>query len=547
MKKPPPSLVRSTSIVSSLTLLSRILGFVREILVARLFGASLFSDAYFVALRIPNLLRSIFAEGALTSAFVPVFADQTAKGGTHAQDTLRAMNTLLVLATLLLSLLGIIFSREIVYFFAPGFLTSPERFELCVLLTQIMFPYIIFVSLVSLYNGALNSVQIFGASAWAQVWMNVVLIAGAYLAGWYEQKEAAIFLSISVIIGGLIQVLVQFPALYRAGFSFSFTQNFFTGAVRQVLYLMVPAIMGAAVYQITIFINTQLASLLEPGSVSWLSYADRLIQLPIGVFTIALASVLLPTLSISLSKGNEQEFRKGIIDALRYTSFIMIPTSVFLFGFAEPLIKVMFERGEFTAYATFKTAMAVQMYSIGLWAVSCHSMLVRVCNAQKDTRTPTFVGCLILISTLILSLMFMGELTHSPGSSDWLMFIQQYIVFGSKLNLGHTGLSLASALTFYIAASILIVVIHRRTPGLNWGSFVHVSLYSWVAAGGALLGAQWLITEIGPFAVILRIAIYTALFFIGSFLLKVRELEETFALARRIIVRATRKQAPSRL
>lgn len=500
MNNKQTSLIRGTSIVSSLTLLSRILGFVREILVARLFGASLLSDAYFVALRIPNLLRSVFAEGALTSAFVPVFTDEAAKGSSTAQAALSAMATLLFICTSIIACIGMIFSREIVLFFAPGFILTPARFELCVTLTQVMFPYLVLVSFVSLLNGALNSVQIYGAAAWAQVLMNIVLIVGAYIAGWYEYETAAILLSISVIIGGIVQVLSQLPALKRAGLAFTFSVHFLTQPTIQILRLMIPALLGAAVYQVTIFITTQFASQLEPGSVSWLNYADRLTQLPIGVFTIALASVLLPSLSLSLSRGDQSAFQKSLTDALRYTSFIMIPVSVLIFGLAEPLIKLMFERGEFDSYSTYKTAQAVKMYSIGLWAVSCHSMLVRACVARKDTKTPTIIGVIILISTVIFSLLLMGQ-------------------------MGHAGLSLASAITFYIATILLGIIVHNKNPGLDWSGFIKASIYTTLISFLSLMGSFTITTNF-----LLRIILFSFIFLSLSYLLKLREAEEALKL-----------------
>jgi len=288
------SMFRGTAVVSSLTFISRILGFIREILVARLFGASLLADALFVAFRIPNLLRSVFAEGALTAAFVPVFASELAKGKSEAREAMRSITALLLLSTAIVSILGIIFADKIVSAIAPGF--EGERFELCVLLTRILMPYIMCVSIVALLNGALNSVHIFGISAFAQVIMNLALILGAIVAAYFESKSAAIVLAISALAGGVLQVVAQIPALRRSGFSLLPSYKVLSSSSKQVIHLMLPAILGAAIYQVSIFLSTQLASILETGSISWLSYADRLVQLPIGVFSIALSSVLIQTL-----------------------------------------------------------------------------------------------------------------------------------------------------------------------------------------------------------------------------------------------------------
>ena len=319
------SMVRGTGIVGSLTLVSRVLGFVRDMLVARLFGSGLYADTFFVAFRIPNLLRSLVAEGALTSAFVPVFASELKQGKEEAQSAFSSVMGLLLLTTALLSVVGIYLASTIVAFFAPGFGVGTEKFELCVLLTQVMLPYIMFVSVIALLNGALNSVKIFGSSALAQVVMNVVLILGAWAAMYLESRAGVIALAVSVMVGGAAHLVAQVPALSRSGFSLAPSLHVFTPVTRQLLKLMLPAVVGATVYQLTIFLNTVMASLLREGSVSWLFYADRLTQLPIGIFSIALASVLLPTLSQAHVEKNRELFVKNLIDAVRYTSFFMIP------------------------------------------------------------------------------------------------------------------------------------------------------------------------------------------------------------------------------
>lgn len=264
------SLLKGTSIVSSLTIVSRIFGFIRDLLVAKLFGAGFFADAFFVAFRIPNLLRSLAAEGALTSAFVPIFSSELEKGKDFAQQALKATGSLIVKFVSALCVLSIIFSPEIVSMIAPGFTKNQAQFELTVLLTRIMLPYLLFISLISMINGALNSVGIFGAASLSQIIVNLTLIIGALLAGFYQDYSAAIILAISVPLGGFASIILQIPFLKKASLYILPTGKAVTKVTKEILKLMLPAVFGAAVYQVGIFLNTALASVLSPGSVSWL-------------------------------------------------------------------------------------------------------------------------------------------------------------------------------------------------------------------------------------------------------------------------------------
>lgn len=546
MKSHRNSILRGTAVVSAFTLLSRALGFLREILVARLFGASMLADALFVAFRIPNLLRSIFAEGALTAAFVPVFAHELAKGESEARDAMRSMVSLLLLATGIVSILGVIFAPEVVMAIAPGFGEGSDRYELCVLLTRILMPYIMCVSIVALLNGALNSVHIFGVSAFAQVIMNLVLIAGALLAAWFEAKEATVVLAISALVGGVLQVAAQIPTLRRSGFSIKPALRMWTRPAREVVHLMMPAVLGAAVYQVSIFLSTQLASILETGSVAWLTYADRLTQLPIGVFSIALSSVLLPTLSTALAAGDEVSYRKSLIDSLRYTSFIMIPLSVFLFAFAEPIVTILFERGNFDHFATLQTALAVQAFTLGLWAVSCHSMLVRAFNARKDTKTPTIVGLFLLFVQLFISLLIMGDpVSQSDSGFEALVRSAQSSIghFFPRLQLGHAGLALSSSLTFLCSATVLGILTSMKNTGLDWLSFARSSLQSLFASGLALIGLGIIQASLPDRMTFVLVGIPCAfvLHFIFLLLIKNRELQETIVTFQRYIQRRSRR------
>jgi putative peptidoglycan lipid II flippase len=537
------SVIRGTGIVGSLTLVSRVLGFVRDMLVARLFGSGLFADAFFVAFRIPNLLRSLVAEGALVSAFVPVFATELKSGHAQAQRAFRSVTALLLVSTTLLSGLGIIYSPEIVSFFAPGFKATPEKFELCVLLTRVMLPYIMFVSLIALLNGALNSVKIFGASALAQVVMNLVLIAGAGVAAFMESRPAVLALSVSVIAGGLAQLLAQIPALRRSGFSLVPSGEIFSNTNRRLLSLMLPAVVGATVYQLTIFLNTVMASLLREGSVSWLFYADRLTQLPIGIFSIALASVLLPTLSRAHAENNRDSFSTNLMNSLRYTSFFMIPVSCALGMLALPLVQILFERGKFDYASTMQTTLAVQGYALGLWGMSCHSMVVRAFIAQHDTITSTLVGVLSLVVTFVCSLLLVGVIAPQQGGVAAFIIEAQKLVTGGQplASLGHVGLALSTSIAATLAFLVLGILLHRRLGGLHWKPFFLSTGKSLLASTALCLTLRFILSRVeSPWLLITLSPLGVAAYLFVSFACKSAELEETFGLISRLLKRRRR-------
>ncbi|MCO6430340.1 MAG: murein biosynthesis integral membrane protein MurJ [Deltaproteobacteria bacterium] len=526
------SLLRGTSVVASLTLLSRVFGFVRDLLLARIFGAGSLSDCFFVAFRIPNLLRSFVAEGALTSAFVPVFSDSLSQGRSQAQSTLAVVTGFILFITCALSIAGIVFADFIVGIMAPGFLRDPQVFSLCVLLTRLMLPYIIFVSLVAMLNAALNTVQIFGAAAFAQVVMNLVLIAGALIAAAFTGAAAVKILAYSVVVGGAVQVLVQLPALSRSGFTLRPSFSLRNSAIRQLTVLMAPALVGASVYQLSQFLNTLFASILGMGSVSWLFYADRLSQLPIGIFSIALASVLLPALSTARAAGDDTKFSSSLINSLRYTSFFIIPVAAVLFIFAEPFIAWMFERGAFTSDDTAMTALAVQGFAIGAWGISCHSMISRAFIAGKDTVTPTVVGIFTLILNVFFALLFMGRLqsVESSALSQFAAALQAPLlqVFPS-FNLQHAGLALASSLSSTISFLLMLAIFKRRSNQVQFGAFTSASVRAAAAVAIAIaadLTVKQYLPQAGA-AQVSRLILFAMIYPAAARLMSSRELTES--------------------
>ncbi|RMD84047.1 MAG: murein biosynthesis integral membrane protein MurJ [Candidatus Dadabacteria bacterium] len=466
-------IIKGTSIIGGITVVSRVLGFVRDLLIARLFGAGMFSDAFFVAFRIPNLLRSFVGEGALTAGFIPIFSEELNKGRQKAQRAISSCAGMLITVTLFLSVACFWFSDEVISLFAPGYMSDSAKFRLTSDLLRIMFPYIVFVSLVVLIGGALNTVEIYGTAALAQVLMNLVFIAGALCAPYFAGAEPYV-LAFFVLLGGILQVVIQLPFLKKAGFSLKPTVKFAGRVTKSVALLMAPAIVGAAVYQASIFVNTILATLLKEGSVSWLFYADRIAQLPIGIFSIALGTALLPALSMSSAKGDKKEYEKNILLALRFITVIMLPLSCMMVLLSDEIAIVLFERGAFDRYSSFQTSHALKAYAIGLWGVSINSVLAKAFIATKDTKTPTVAGCISLLAGMLFAVAFMGSPVgaHHGWGGRFVASIQGFLesLFGKGAlpSLEHVALALSSSLSAYISCIILGVLLKRRSKSISY-------------------------------------------------------------------------------
>lgn len=540
-------LLRGTAIVSLLTLASRVLGFVRDLLVARLLGASIFADAFFVAFRVPNLLRSFAAEGALTSAFVPVFSSALTRGKDDAQRAFQRIATFVICLTATLTVAGIVFMPEVISLIAPGFRDDSGQRAIAERLGRIMLPYIIFVSLVALLNSALNTLKIFGASAWAQVIMNLVLIGGAVCAMPFEPVTATLILAGSVLIGGFVQVIAQIPACRRAGLSMRLSPEVTSPEVREVSRLMIPATLGASVYQLNIFISTLLASLLTQGSVSWLFYADRVSQFPVGIFSVALASVLLPTLANASAAADRSRFDLVLSDSLRFTSFVIVPMAAGIWLLATPLTALLFERGAFDHHSTLMTAGAIQALALGLWSTSCHSMVVRAFIARKDTITPTLIGVCSLLMYVTSALVLMGPITDSAsGVATTISALQRLLVGLIPFHgaLGHVGLALASSIAA-TSSLLLAITIHALCSGaFPWQPFVRATVQAVCAAGAMAL----VVTLCTPFNAPPLVACATGAvlgvvtYCLAAACLRSQEMVATYSLLKRSISRSARSQ-----
>ncbi len=430
----PMALLRSAATVGGYTMVSRVLGFVREMLVAAFLGASPVSDAFFVALRLPNMFRSLFAEGAFNAAFVPLFAGKVAADGRaaarrFAEDAI----AVLLLALLLFLIAGEVMAPFVLDVIAPGFRAEPGKFALAVELTRIMFPYLLFISLTALQGGVLNSLERFAATAFTPVLLNLFLIAA--LLGVRPLGGQA--LAWAVAAAGLAQFLWLMLSCWRAGLPLALPRPRLTPEVRRLLRIMLPGVFGAGVTQINLVVSTAMASLLPTGAVSYLNYADRLNQLPLAVLGIAVGTAILPPLSRQVRLGDDRGAIETQNRGLELALLLTLPAAIGLAVAAEPILLVLFQHGKFTAADTAATAPALAAYAAGLPAFVLIKVIAPGYFARQDTKTPVKLGALTMLINVAL--------TIALG----LMWAQ-------------LGIALALTLAGWVNALLLIVVLNRR-------------------------------------------------------------------------------------
>ena len=407
------NLLRALITVSGMTLLSRILGFVRDFVIARTFGAGMVTDAFFVAFRLPNLLRRLFAEGAFSQAFVPILAEYRNRRGEQETKTLvDRVASILFLALIVVSAVGAAAAPVLIAVTAPGFAADAEKFQLTVELTRITFPYILFMSLVALAAGILNTWSRFALPAFTPVLLNLSFIGMAlFAAPWFDPPVLA--LAWAVLLGGALQLAIQLPALAKIGMLPRFDPVWRDEGVQRVLKLMAPAVLGVSVAQISLLINTVFASFLESGSVSWLYYADRLMEFPAGLLGAALGTILLPSLSKSHANRKSEEFSALLDWGLRLTLMLTLPASLALAMLAVPLLSTLFQYGAFSASDVLRTREALVAYSIGLSGLILVKVLAPGFYARQDIRTPVKIALITLALTQIMNFAFIGWLKHA--------------------------------------------------------------------------------------------------------------------------------------
>ncbi|HEV2547501.1 MAG TPA: murein biosynthesis integral membrane protein MurJ [Stellaceae bacterium] len=428
------ALLRSVATVGGYTMASRVLGFVREMLVAAFLGASPVSDAFFVALRLPNMFRSLFAEGAFSAAFVPLFAGKVAREGRaaahgFAEDAL----AVLLLVLLLFFIAGEALTPAILDMIAPGFRADPEKFALAVDLTRIMFPYLVFISLTALQGGLLNSLERFAATSFTPVLLNLFLIA--VLVGVRPLTGAA--LAWAVTGAGVAQFLWLLFSCRRAGMPLSLRWPLLTPAVKHLLRVMLPGVFGAGVVQINLVVSTAMASLLPTGAVSYINYADRLNQLPLAVVGIAVGTAILPPLSRQVRLGDDAAAAETQNRGLELALLLTLPAAIALAVAAEPILLVLFQHGRFTAFDTANTAPALAAYAVGLPAFVLVKVMAPGFFARQDTKTPVKIAA----ATMLINIM---------------------LTIGLGLVLAQTGIALALSLSGWCNALALTAVLNRR-------------------------------------------------------------------------------------
>jgi putative peptidoglycan lipid II flippase len=467
------NIARAAGVMGIATILSRIMGMVRDMVVSRLFGAGFATDAFFAAFQIPNMLRRFFAEGALTSAFVPTFSEwYTQKSKEEARELANVCFSLLTVVMGLVTLLGVIFSPFIVALMFPGFQAEPNKLQLTILLNRLMFPYIFFVSLVALCMGILNTIRHFFTPSISTVFLNLSMIVCALLLrGFFEIPITA--LAVGVLIGGILQLLLQLPVLYRKGFPFRPRFMPSHPAVKRIALLMLPSVFGVGVYYLNITVGAILASLLPQGSVSYLYYAQRLFEFPQGIFTVSIAQAVLPSMSRQAAAGDMDGLKDSLSFGLRLTLFITIPAMAGLLLCATPIFTLLFMGGAFDYAKAVQSAEALYYYSWGLTFVALVRVLVPAFYALKDTRTPVLTAFVAFLLNVGLSLILMGPLLHGGlalATSLSAFFNMLFLLYYLRKKIGpFGGKKIAFAgLKILLATLPMSLVVYLCMQSIDW-------------------------------------------------------------------------------
>src|SRR5262245_20606993 len=495
---------KNAGVVGAATMLSRVLGLARETVMASLFGAGFATDAFNVAFRIPNLLRDLFAEGAMSSAFVPTFTEHRQNRGDDEAWAFgrQLMSTLLVVLGTI-CVLGWLLAPWLVKVFAPGFGAIPGKLDLTVLLTRVMLPFLPTVAIAAVAMGMLNAHRRFAIPALAPAVMNLgMVVGGLALIPVCESlgQPAIVAMAIGVLIGGVAQFAIQLPPLRRLGFAFRIEPPRKHPGVQRVAWLMLPATIGLAATQLNLFVSTIIASLLPQGSVSWLWYAFRIMQLPIGVFGVALATVSLTELSRAAVARDMSALKGTLSSTLRLLFLLTVPAALWLAAFARPVIALLYEHGRFHAGDTVQTADALVMYCLGLPAFAAVGVLTRTFYALGETRAPVRASFVAVGLNLALNLLLIGPLRG--------------------MGLGHAGLALATSLTSITNLGQLVWLLRRRLGTLEGRRTLDSFIRVFFAAGLASVACAWLLRLAGDawhhgFAVELATVIAGLLVMIG--------------------------------
>ena len=477
------SVARNAGVISLAVTASRVLGLVRDQVFAALFGAGLQYDAFLTAFRIPNLLRDLFAEGALSAAFVTTFTQvQQTKGSEEAFRLSNRVATALMLVLSAICVVGWIFARSIVYWLAPGFYDVPDKAELTIHLTRIMIPFLLLIALAAKAMGILNARNKFAIPAIAPVFFNLGSVIGGLFLGFTVGPSLGLSpiegMAFGTLVGGFLQFAVQWPSLRRAGFRYRPMLDFYDPGVRQIMRLMGPAIIGTAAVQINVFVNTNFASeIVDPatgavlnGPVSWLSYAFRFMQFPIGVFGVAIATAALPPLSRSTSNPDYVEFRQTLAHSLALVFLLCIPSAVGLVVLGRPIVALVFEHGKFTSFDTVQTANALAAYSLGLAGYAAVKVLSPAFYALNDARTPMLISVGSIVVNFVMNSLLVGP-------------------------FGHVGLAFSTS-TVALVNFLLLAVFMRRRLGRLGGRRLAATVFRVIAASCGMAAGAWFASEL---------------------------------------------------
>lgn len=467
-------LLKSTASVGGMTLISRILGFVRDMVIARAFGASTGADAFFVAFKIPNFLRRLFAEGAFSQAFVPVLTEyKTRRSHEEVQDLIDHVSGALTAVLFVVTLIGIVAAPLLILMFAPGFSKDATKYQLAVDMLRITFPYLLFISLTAFAGGILNAYGRFAVPAFTPTFLNLAMIAAAlWLAPHMDQPITA--LAWGVFVAGVVQLLFQWPYLRKLGLLPRFRFKRAHEGVKRVLRLMLPVMFGSSVAQINLLIDTVIASFLVTGSVSWLYYSDRLVEFPLGVFGVALATVILPRLSQQHAQASPEAFSRTLDWGLRWVVVISVPATIGLMTLAVPLMATLFHYGQFKLHDVVMASYSLTTYSLGLAGFILVKILASGFYSRQDTRTPVRFAVVALVANLLMNLIFVWPLAHA-------------------------GLALATSLAALLNAALLYRALrqsgaYRPEPGwtaLLWRIALAGAAMAAVLVFGAGTAEQW--------------------------------------------------------
>ncbi len=464
---PPARLARSAGVIGLATMASRVLGLVRDMVFATMFGAGDQMDAFRVAFKIPNLVRDLFAEGAMSAAFVPTFTRQLTQHGRPAAWRLgRLVIRMLVVVTGAVSIAGIVLADPLVRLFASGYAAVPGKLELTVTLARVMFPFLVLVALAVAFMGMLNALRHFFVPALSPALFNVGAIVSAVaivpLMPWFGWPPM-MGLAIGTLLGGLLQAVVQWPALRREGFRYRFELAPRDPGVREVLWLMVPGTVGLAAVQVNVFVNMVLATGQGTGAVSWLDYAFRLMYLPIGIFGVSIATAAVPTISSFAAREDVAGMRATVSSGLRLMLMLNVPATVGLIVLASPIVRLIYERGRFTAEDTAATAAALMFYAPGLIGYSAVKIASPTFYALRDSRTPVTISMLSVAANVAFNLALVQV-------------------------LGYRGLALGTALSALLNAGVLLWLLRGRLAGLE-GRRVATTLVKILAASAVMAAA----------------------------------------------------------